>query len=223
MNDSLRSLSAARAASPDEIAASRRAILLAASQRKRRGVRAAHLAALFVLVAPAAWAATSLLSPIRSPAPVEVVPRPIGPAPNPTVVTAPTLPLPPPIAEPGTAPIESAPPAPIESAKAVMVAKAAPPVPSKASSSIELETIERAHRAHHHEGAPASALALYDGYLKQFPKGEFVPEARFGRAVTLEKLGRTAEARAAYEPFARGDYGTYRRAEAREKLRSLSD
>ena len=44
-------------------------------------------------------------------------------------------------------------------------------------------------------------------------------EARYNRAIVLLRLGRHAEARAVLEAFARGDYGAFRRADARLLLR----
>ncbi len=46
------------------------------------------------------------------------------------------------------------------------------------------------------DGDWAGALSAYDSILAKDPKS---PAARFNRAVTLERLGRTAEARASYE------------------------
>jgi hypothetical protein len=47
------------------------------------------------------------------------------------------------------------------------------------------------------------------------------PEARYNRAIALARLGRNAEAAAALEPFARGDYGAYRQSEANALLNAL--
>lgn len=68
----------------------------------------------------------------------------------------------------------------------------------------------------------ARALEDWDAYLALAgPHGRFVPEAHFIRAATLLRLGRKADARDALERFARGDWGSYRRAEARALLQSL--
>jgi hypothetical protein len=82
------------------------------------------------------------------------------------------------------------------------------------------EVFAQAHRLHFGGSDPAAAIAAWDDYLRRFPAGQFVPEARYNRAIDLLKLGRTAEARAALEPFADGAYGSYRRDEARAMLRS---
>jgi hypothetical protein len=93
--------------------------------------------------------------------------------------------------------------------------------PAHPSGPTDDETFARAHRVHFEGGDPAAALAAWDDYLRRFPAGQFVPEARYNRAIDLLKLGRNAEARAALLPFADGVYGTYRRDEARAMLRSL--
>ena len=46
----------------------------------------------------------------------------------------------------------------------------------------------------------------------------FAPEARYNRALSLVRLGRTQEARSALEPFANGAYGGYRKDEAKALL-----
>ena len=68
----------------------------------------------------------------------------------------------------------------------------------------------------------ARALVSWDAYLAAAgASGRFVPEARFGRALTLVRLGRKDEAKTALGPFARGDYGDYRRDQARALLGRL--
>lgn len=79
-----------------------------------------------------------------------------------------------------------------------------------------------AHAAHFVDHDPARALAAWDAYLRAAPQGEFAPEARYNRALSLVRLGRSAEARAALEPFANGAYGSYRRAEASALLERLA-
>jgi hypothetical protein len=46
-------------------------------------------------------------------------------------------------------------------------------------------------------------------------------EARFNRAIALMQLGQRAEARAALTPFAEGQYGGYRRDDARRLIETL--
>lgn len=73
--------------------------------------------------------------------------------------------------------------------------------------------------ARHDYGA---AVAAWDHYLEAAgPGGRFTLEARYNRGVALVKTGRAAEARAALQPFADGEYGGYRHDEARSLLRSL--
>jgi hypothetical protein len=78
-----------------------------------------------------------------------------------------------------------------------------------------------AHRAHFVERDPGAALRAWDAYLRAAPTGALVPEARYNRALTLVRLGRRDEARAALSPFVDGTYGTYRAREAREILGAL--
>ena len=67
----------------------------------------------------------------------------------------------------------------------------------------------------------ASALTAWDDYLAAFPRGRFVPEAQYNRAICLVRLGRDAEARAALAPFASGKRGGYRQTEAGDLLSAL--
>lgn len=85
----------------------------------------------------------------------------------------------------------------------------------------ELELYRTAHRAHFTDQNSAAALAAWDAYLAKAPKGRFVLEARYNRALCLVRLERTAEAKTALEPFARGAYGSYRKREASELLEVL--
>lgn len=114
------------------------------------------------------------------------------------------------------------PPAPEETAKSVpervpLAASAAP----DAGLDAELELYRTAHRAHFSERDSAAALAGWDAYLSKAPKGRFVLEARYNRALCLVRLDRKAEARKALEPFARGAFGDYRKREANELLEVL--
>ncbi|HEX6273511.1 MAG TPA: hypothetical protein VFZ53_10730 [Polyangiaceae bacterium] len=85
----------------------------------------------------------------------------------------------------------------------------------------ELALYKEAHRAHFDDHDYASALAGWDRYLAQAPRGTFALEARYNRAVALHRLGRRAEAIEALRPFAAGTYGRYRRDEAQELIDEL--
>lgn len=78
-----------------------------------------------------------------------------------------------------------------------------------------------AHQAHFVERNPARALAAWDAYLRAQKTGRFATEAVYNRALSLLRLGRTAEARKALEPFAEGRYGSYRKEEARKLIDAL--
>ncbi|HET9959921.1 MAG TPA: hypothetical protein VFQ61_35760 [Polyangiaceae bacterium] len=70
-----------------------------------------------------------------------------------------------------------------------------------------------AHRLHFLDKNPEQALLAWDRYLAR-GQGDFAIEARYNRALCLWRLGRIAEAQSELRPFARGDYGGYRQAEA---------
>jgi hypothetical protein len=71
-------------------------------------------------------------------------------------------------------------------------------------------------------GAPGEALAAWDRFLAIEPAGSRAAEARYNRGVALMRLGRNTDARAALAPFARGDYGAFRRAEAQRLIEELA-
>jgi hypothetical protein len=96
------------------------------------------------------------------------------------------------------------------------------PSPADTRSDAEESTYESAHRAHFAERDPAKALLRWDEYLSAYPDGRFALEARYNRALTLVRLGRSEEARAALGPFADGRYGAYRRIEARDLLDAMA-
>jgi hypothetical protein len=79
-----------------------------------------------------------------------------------------------------------------------------------------------AHSLHFEHRNSEVALIAWDRYLAVDAHGPLVLEARFNRAVCLVSLGRDAEARLALAPFANGEYGSYRRDEARSILSRLS-
>jgi len=84
-----------------------------------------------------------------------------------------------------------------------------------------LSLYRAAHTAHFVDRDPTRAVAAWDAYLSAAPNGEFAPEARYNRALSLVRLGRSNEARSALMPFANGAYGGYRKAEASALLERL--
>jgi len=115
---------------------------------------------------------------------------------------------------------------------AAVAAAATPPAPSTLASATPTGRTERvdpalalyrvAHTAHFVDRDPARALAAWDAYLKAAPQGQFAPEARYNRALSLVRLGRNQEARSALQPFANGSYGDYRKAEASALLEHIA-
>jgi len=78
-----------------------------------------------------------------------------------------------------------------------------------------------AHTAHFGERNWPVALDRWNAYLAAAPRGQFAVEAHYNRALCLVRLGRTSEARAALETFARGGFGGYRRSEAQAVLDAI--
>lgn len=212
--------------------------LLAAPPRQRVS-QAWLLAAAVLLVAfvgaPTAWAwwtgrlgvAPSSETRTGVPRAPVAAPRRVGaPPPQATTTTATTQarPLapepvlaPPPALEPAArTPTRRA--TPVVETAAPVVAEALPPVDP-----VERRAYEEAHALHFGAHSPAAALAAWDAYLAQYPSGRFAVEARYNRALTLVRLGRTDEAREALTPFADGAYGAYRRTEARALIDALAD
>lgn len=106
---------------------------------------------------------------------------------------------------------------------------APPRAPSSASAAAlkasdpTLDLYRAAHTAHFVDHDPVRALAGWDAYLAAAPNGPFAPEARYNRALSLVRLGRTSEAQRALAPFADGTFGGYRKAEASALLERLSE
>jgi hypothetical protein len=100
-------------------------------------------------------------------------------------------------------------PAPAPVAPPVTVAKPKPaPRPTEA-------LYRKAHELHFRGTDLPATLAAWDAYLAAEPVGRFSVEARYNRALVLAKLHRYTEARAALQPYARGEIdGGYRAAEA---------
>jgi hypothetical protein len=186
-----------------------------------------------LLVGTVSWAlATGRVAMLWAPAPrprvsaAEVAPpapppprRPVQPA----IATAPRPAPPPESTPPVTAPVAPSPvppppPSPAPAPRAAPVAVPAPPAPP-------VEALyRRAHELHFHGGEPAATLAAWDAYLAAEPAGRFSVEARYNRAILLIRLGRYAEARAALQPFARGEVepSGYRQTEAGRLVERLA-
>jgi hypothetical protein len=79
------------------------------------------------------------------------------------------------------------------------------------------------HRAHFVDQGWPRALARWDTYLRETPRGRFVPEARYSRALALIRMARYAEARRALEPFSGNSLGGYRQREAKALLEELGE
>lgn len=77
---------------------------------------------------------------------------------------------------------------------------------------------EAAHRSHFVDRDWNAALGAWDRYLAEAPRGRFVPEAKYNRAIALLRLGRRDEATRELTPFAQGAFGGYRQEEARSLL-----
>jgi hypothetical protein len=224
LEDAVRALrEAADGAHPD--AQRTRARLLASvrrdTHRSRRSVFAV-LALAATLVGSTAWGAWSG----RLPRWIEIVTGRPSPGPSPAA----NPPSPPGAVEgPVQPPPETALVAPLSSDPASLDGGApAPPVPFVASHRAagrsatpapavddEQALYATAHRAHFVDRNPVMALQGWDRYLAAYPDGHFAPEAHYNRAISLARLGRRAEARAALAPFAEGTYGGYRQSEAR--------
>jgi hypothetical protein len=95
--------------------------------------------------------------------------------------------------------------------------------PRASAAASDADTLYReAHATHFVDRDYATAVVRWDRYLAMAgPGGRFVVEARYNRALALFRLGRRADAAAALRPFADGEYGGYRRDEAKNLLVSI--
>lgn len=129
-----------------------------------------------------------------------------------------------PSVEPEVAKVE-APPRPVvaTATQSAAASTPAPPVaePPPAVESADLSLYRAAHQKHFQQGDYPGAIAAYERYLAESPRGRFVLEASYNRALCLIRVGRTGEAKTALEPFAEGRYGAYRRDEARQLLNAM--
>lgn len=179
-----------------------------------------------LLVGTVSWAlATGQVAALWRPAPeVQIAPPPAPPAPSPPRHRKPAVAVTPrPSPPPEAPPSEVAPPAPPPPAPSPPVVAPRPHVAAPPLAPVEV-LYRKAHELHFHGGDPAAALAAWDAYLDAEPDGRFSVEARYNRALMLIRLGRYAEARAALEPFARGEATPegYRQAEAEQLVERLA-
>jgi hypothetical protein len=139
----------------------------------------------------------------EEPSTLAAKPRPIAESPK-TVAEAPPAPQPRP-ASPATA-------SPATSARSVL-----------AEDKADYEAAYRVHGSAkpNDPAAAKAAVAAWDSYLSKHPKGRFVPEAKYARAVALARAGNRDEAKEALRSFAEGEEGDYRREDAREILDAM--
>jgi TolA-binding protein len=71
-------------------------------------------------------------------------------------------------------------------------------------------------------GEPEAALGAFDRYLARRPEGALAPEALFGRARSIQRLGRRADEVAAWRRLLRAFPGSIYEAAARHRLDELS-
>jgi len=176
-------------------------------------------------------------APAPAPAPAQAPrpPRAVVPPPEPTATEslAPPEEPPPPAPEP-PAPVAALAPAVEQEEPPVADLGARPAHPTAvapqrtslpgaggAAADPTFDLYRTAHELHFVTRDYARALGAWDAYLKAAPRGALVPEARYNRALCLVRLHRNDEARAALEPFAKGQYGTYRRDDAEKLLSAL--
>lgn len=184
-------------AGTDDAAATRARVLAAAARGSRahatpRRIALATVVALLV-ICTASLAGTTLARRWRRPPEVAIDERQAIPALASTARRRASVVIP-----PAPATVDGAP----------------PPGPPEAAAA----AYGRAHRAHFDGGPPERALAAWDDYLRLYPRGAFAPEARYNRALCLARLRRFEEAERALLPFAEGQLGGYRRAEANQML-----
>ncbi|MFT3696946.1 MAG: hypothetical protein QM831_27640 [Kofleriaceae bacterium] len=172
------------------------------------------IAALCVLlVASTTWALATGKIPlfVKKPAPV-VVTQHVEPAPQKQIV--PPAPMPaPPVVE---APVVEAP-----------VVVPPPPAPKKIVAPAPAKPVmspryQKAHDLYFHDKDYAAALIAWDDYLAAEPNDRFVTEARYNRALTLVRLDKLADAKAALQPFADGTVlDGYRKDEAAKLIEKI--
>ncbi|MEO8184213.1 MAG: hypothetical protein ABI895_35785 [Deltaproteobacteria bacterium] len=155
------------------------------------------------------------LPPLGPAVPEAVVPEPVAPG----AASAP--PVPP---EPAVTPAPAARAKAPKRSGAPTAPGSRPPEPAPADP--ELSQFRTAHELQlqaqgNGQGQRRAAIDAYAQYLRAYPQGRFVPEARYNTALDWIQLGDVGAARAALAPFADGAYGGYRQQEARKLLEAL--
>jgi hypothetical protein len=154
-------------------------------------------------------------------APLDAVPEALPPQPAPPLIEPlPTEPVVREARRPRSKRRASAPPASISARPAAPISEDPESAPEPARDR-ELSRFRRAHDLHFAGDRPREAIRAYAEYLREFPDGRFVPEARYNSALDQIKLGDDEAAREALAPFAAGAFGGYRQKEARELLDAL--
>jgi hypothetical protein len=199
-----------------------------AARRRRRALGVVALPLAFALTGVGAWAATTgrladvarRLWPARAAWSGAAPARPAATLAGPEIVplvSAPVAPPPPAAPPPGGRVALPAHPA----ARTPPAALAPPPDVEVAAAPTADELYRAAHEAHFVARDFEAALARWDRYLALVPLPPLAVEARYNRAIALFRLRRHAQAAQALRPFADGDYGSYRAAEARSLLDAL--
>lgn len=161
-----------------------------------------------LLVASTTWALATGKIPLFVARPEPVATPTPPPAPAPKRVT--------PVIE-APAPVVIEPPPVVVEKPAVKK-----PVPVTPSQPVMSPRYQKAHDLYFHDRSYEAALAAWDEYLAAEPNDRFVTEARYNRALTLVRLDRLAEAKAALEPFAAGSVlDGYRQAEAAKLIEKI--
>jgi len=160
---------------------------------KRRWLRALLVAALIALPAiAAAFVGYRLLAKLPAP---RVAPEPSGPLRTPSPQSLPSAGVvSPPAPTPTELPSQQVPTPPIKPSSAPVN------TPAKAGAKAEFELIGDARAKM--TSSPAEALALAAEHARQFPSGVLVQERELIAIESLERLGRTAEAKARAQRFA---------------------
>jgi hypothetical protein len=196
------------------------------SRRRRRLVAMMAVQLAVAGVGLGAWAAASgRLRPTLERLAERIGLRPTTSPPAPTRPGRAARPVAPPLEAPAPAAPVAPAAAPAQS-PAPSAARPRPPRLARRASSPAPESTDdlyrHAHQAHFQRRDWAAALDAWNRYLAAPEVGRFALEARYNRAIALLRLGRGPEAADALRPFAEGDYGGYRQAEARALLNHLA-